>query len=82
MSKHTFILNNLHCANCGAKIEDKMNTNSQINSAILTFATKKLLVDSPLSEQELTPLLQQICDSIEDGVTVMAFEDNHTVIAD
>lgn len=75
MSKHTFILNNLHCANCGAKIENKMNTHSQINSAVLTFATKKLLIDSPLSEQELIPLLQQICDSIEDGVTVTVFEE-------
>ncbi len=75
MPKYTFILNNLHCANCGAKIENKMNTHSQINSAVLTFATKKLLIDSPLSEQELIPLLQQICDSIEDGVTVTVFEE-------
>lgn len=73
MSKHTFILNNLHCANCGAKIESKINTHAQINTAVFTFATKKLTVESFLSKQQLIPILQDICDSIEDGVEVTAF---------
>lgn len=75
MSKHTFTLNNLHCANCGTKIEGKINNHSQINTAVLIFATKKLVVDSHLSQQQLIPILQDICDSIEDGVKVIAFEE-------
>ena len=39
MSKHIFILNNIDCANCGAKMEKKINELPQVENAIFTFAT-------------------------------------------
>lgn len=74
MSKHIFILNNIDCANCGAKMEKKINELPQVENAIFTFATKKLTLNSNLSYEELIPLVQGACDSIEDGVIVS----NHT----
>ena len=35
-----YLIENLDCANCGAKIEKKLNELPEIKSAQLTFATK------------------------------------------
>lgn len=43
--KKTYILENLCCANCGNKIERKVNKLNNINSATLNFMTQKLLVE-------------------------------------
>ncbi len=70
MSGQIFILENLNCAHCASKIEEKINTLPQIQSAVFTFATKKLVVKSSSKTNELIKILQETCDSIEDGVTV------------
>lgn len=72
MSNQIFILEDLNCAHCAAKIEDKIKTLPQIESAVFTFATKKLVVKSNSKTNELVKILQETCDSIEDGVTVKA----------
>lgn len=79
MLKHTFTLNNIDCANCGAKMERKINELSQIENAVFTFATKKLTLNSNLSYEELIPLIQGACDSVEDGVIIgdKNFNDSH-----
>ena len=70
MAEQIFILDNLDCPHCASKIEQKINTLPEIESAVVTFATKKLSVKSEHSSDMLLSLLQQTCDSIEDGVTV------------
>ncbi len=70
MAEQIFILDNLDCPHCASKIEQKINTLPEIESAVFTFATKKLSVKSEHSSDMLLSLLQQTCDSIEDGVTV------------
>ena len=70
MEKQIFLLNNLNCAHCAAKIEDKIKTLPEVESETFTFATKKLVVTSDKPQKELQSILQQTCDSIEDGVTV------------
>ena len=67
-----FILENLNCAHCAAKIEEKIKTLPQVESVVFTFATKKLTVNSNTPVGELAEILQKTCDSIEDGVTVKA----------
>lgn len=42
----TYLLNNLHCANCAAKIERAVGEMPQVETAVLTFATKKLEICS------------------------------------
>ena len=66
--KHTLILENLNCAHCAGKIEQAIAGTDGFENVSFNFATKALRFDSekknPVSE------VQQICDSIEDGVTV------------
>lgn len=67
--KHTFILDGLNCANCAAKIEDKISKDSRFGNVSFSFATKKLVLTSDIKnvKQEIT----KIVDSIEDSVTVI-----------
>ncbi len=72
--KRIYILNNLGCANCAAKMERQIRELSGVKMATITFATKQLAVaaedpDALLSEY------QRICDSIESGVTVTPREE-------
>lgn len=61
----------LHCANCGNKMEDRINKISGVQSAQVNFATSTLLVN--FEEERKDELLQQIAklvDEIEPGVRV------------
>ena len=66
--KYSYTLENLNCAHCAQKIETKIAETDGFEGVSFNFATKKLNFESekknPLSE------IQQICDDIEDGVTV------------
>lgn len=64
-----YILNNLGCANCAAKMEERIRRLSGVADADITFATKKLRIwfeDGPV----LIETLQDICSSIEPDVRV------------
>ena len=67
--KYVYEMENLHCAHCAAKIEEKINSLSEVESATITFTTKKLQVESA-DGSDLMELLQSTCDSIEDGVVL------------
>lgn len=67
--KKIYILENLGCANCAAKMEKKIKELPEVEDAIITFATKQLQVASD-HQQNLLPVLQEICASIEDQVVV------------
>ena len=41
-----YIIENLGCANCAAKMEKKINELSEVEAATITFATKQLRVAS------------------------------------
>lgn len=68
--KRAYILENLGCANCAAKMEKKINALPGVEAAVITFATKKLTV-AARTEKELLPELQDICASIEPDVKVV-----------
>ncbi len=69
VEKQVYMLENLDCANCAAKIERKIQELPQVDFANLIFPTKQLQIVSN-SEEELLPILQQVCDSMEEGVIV------------
>lgn len=65
----TYLLQGLGCANCGAKIERAVGQLPDVEAALLTFATKKLQVQVK-SGADLLTAVQEVCDSIEEGILV------------
>lgn len=68
--KRIYILENLGCANCAAKMEKKIRELPGITSATLTFATKQLRVTGENPDALITEM-QNICSSIESEVKVI-----------
>ncbi|MEE1196770.1 MAG: heavy metal translocating P-type ATPase [Lachnospiraceae bacterium] len=64
-----YILENLGCANCAAKMEKKIQELPEVQDASITFSTKQLRVASQ-TDENLLPKLQEICASIESEVVV------------
>lgn len=64
-----YILENLGCANCAAKMEKKISQLEGISSASITFATKQLRITAKNPERFLSQI-QEICTSIEGEVLV------------
>ena len=69
IQQKVYIIENLGCANCAAKMEKKINDLKEVEAVTLTFATKQLRVASNHHEI-LLPILQEICSSIESEVVV------------
>jgi len=76
MPKKVYIIENLDCANCAAKIEAKFNALPEVEEATITFATKqlRLTTDDP---DALIPKLTQIARTVESEVTITAREQDH-----
>lgn len=68
--QRVYILDNLGCANCAAKMERKIQELPEVEAATITFATKQLVVASD-HQEHLLPILQKICSSIESEVVVI-----------
>ena len=64
-----YILENLGCAHCAAKMEEKINALPGVDSAVIVYATKQLRLSAKHPEQ-LLPEIQRICASIESQVKV------------
>ena len=69
VNRKVYILDNLSCANCAAKMEKKIRKIPTVQGATITFATKQLCVaaDEP---EKLLKEIQDICTSIEPDVIV------------
>lgn len=63
MVKRRYSIENLHCADCAAKIEEKLNRLPGI-TATLTFTTRTLTVQTDETE-ELMSRLQEVISSVE-----------------
>ncbi len=74
IEKKVYILENLGCANCAAKMERRIQELPQVDFANIIFPTKQLQIVSNV-EEDLLPVLQEICSSIEEGVEVRKRED-------
>ncbi|MBR1482783.1 MAG: cadmium-translocating P-type ATPase [Ruminococcus sp.] len=65
---YTYTLENLNCAHCAGKIEQKIAATEGYEKVSFNFATKALRFES--RRKNTLAEIQAICDSIEDGVTV------------
>ena len=68
-----YLVKNLDCANCGAKIERALNAMPEISEAVLTFTTKKLRVSAG-SYEGLLEKMQAVTDKVEEGVVLVEAE--------
>lgn len=76
--ERVYYLEGLACANCGAKIEEKIAALEDVESAVLTFATKQLKVRA-VNSQDVLKKMQEICSKIEDGVIIVPMEGKGTL---
>lgn len=72
----TYILKNLDCANCAAKIEDKFNTLAEVESATVVFPTRQLILTAE-DPDALIEKLTQIGRSVEGEFEIHTQEDAH-----
>lgn len=70
--KNIFYLKGLNCPVCAKKIEDKIYSQAYIKSSTFNFSNQKLEIESFIKNNfDLKEEIQNLCDSIEDGVRVV-----------
>ena len=72
--KKVYSIANLCCANCAAKIEEKLKALPEVEELTLTFATKKLSVTAK-NPDKLLPKLTEIARTVEEDVTFLPAEE-------
>ena len=73
--EETLLLKDLNCPNCAAKIEDRIRKMDVVETANFTLATHQLKLTGSWEDREaLKRDIQDICDTIEEGVTVADYE--------
>ena len=73
MSTKIYMLENLGCAHCAAKMEEKIGEISGIEQVSITFATKQLRITAEEPDKYLEEI-RKICTSIESQVQVVPRE--------
>ena len=68
--RQVYIIENLGCAHCASKMEEKINALPGVEEATITFATKQLRVLAA-DPDALLPEMQHICSSIESEVKIV-----------
>jgi Cd2+/Zn2+-exporting ATPase len=74
---HIFRIENLDCAHCAAKIEKALQKQEGFEKVNLNFMLKKIELDANQKEERVRKKVGEIALKIEDGVTVVAWEEDH-----
>ena len=77
MVRKVYIIENLDCANCAAKIESKFNAHEKVQEATITFATKQLRLTAE-DPDALIPELVKIARTVESEVVIHPREDRRS----
>ncbi len=70
VEKRVYILENLDCANCAAKMEAKIKELPDVKYCTITYATKQLRISAD-NQDELLPEITKICTSIESDIKLV-----------
>ena len=73
MERKVYIIENLDCANCAAKIEAKFNALPEVEEATITFATKQLRITAE-NPDGLIEKLTKIAQTVESGANILPRE--------
>ena len=74
MPRKVYIIENLDCANCAAKIEKKFNDHKDVQEAVITFSTRQLRLTAE-DPDALIPELIQIARTVEHGAVIRPRDD-------
>ena len=75
MEKKVYIIENLDCANCAAKIETKFNAHEKVKGAAIVFSTRQLRLTAE-DPDALIPELTALARTVESGVVILP-RDSH-----
>ena len=73
--RKVYIMENLGCANCAAKMEAKFNALPQVEEAVITFATRQLRLTAA-DPDSLIPELTRIANTVEHGIVIREREEH------
>ena len=76
MAQKVYLIENLCCANCAAKIEAKFNELPEVEQAVIVFPTKQLRLTAA-DPDALIEKLTEIARTVEDGVVFKSAEKEH-----
>ena len=76
MPRNVYIIENLDCANCAAKIEKKFNDHPAVQEAVITFSTKQLRLTAE-DPDSLLPELTEIARTVEHDAVIRPREEKH-----
>ena len=74
MTRKVYIMENLDCANCAAKIEQKFKEHEAVQDAVITFSTRQLRLTAE-DPDALIPELIQIARTVEGEVEIRPREE-------
>ena len=69
MTKKIYDMENLGCANCAAKMEEKFNAHPAVETAVISFATRQLHLTAE-NPDALVPGLQELARTVESGIVI------------
>lgn len=69
MARKVYLIENLDCANCAAKIERKFNELPQVEEAVITFSTMQLRLTAE-DPDAMLPELTELARTVEAGVVI------------
>lgn len=70
INRKIYILENLGCAHCAARMEERIQSLSGVSAATITYTTRQLRLTAD-NYDALLPQIQSICSSIEPDVVVV-----------
>lgn len=70
MTTHEYEVSNLHCASCGAKIEDQIRSMPEVSNVNLDFMNKKIIIQFHEQMENTLEKLNIIASTVEPGVTI------------
>lgn len=73
-----YTMENLGCANCAAKMEERINHLESVSWATITFATKQLRITAE-NPDELRKEIEDICNQIEDGIRIVEKKEKKSI---
>lgn len=70
--KKTYILEDLDCAHCAAKIEEEVGKLEGVTKSTCTFLTQKLVVElDDTADKDITKMIKKIVKKLEPDVEVV-----------